>query len=326
MRKRLLPVTLLVAALLLVPVRAAAADADYTALFPVLRAHEARLLTLGWRLARANADFCLERRGAIGLMLTDIRDFKRPRDAQAALRIAGNVAIAARAEGSPAAAAGLRAGEELRAVNGAAATSKAQAYDRIESALAASGAVTLAISPAGAPVGAGAGGAARSVTIRGEPACPARYELLMGSTVVKTDGVTVQTSVDVLAEHAADDEAATMVAHELAHNALGHVARLNAGTRNYVTVRRTEREADRLAIWLMANAGYDPAAGPRFIAAWGPRHSGGMTRSPTHDAWRDRVALMQEEVAIVAAARATGPTRPLDWRAVFPGQDGRPIR
>ena len=203
-------------------------------------------------------------------------------------------------------------------MNGAAVTAKAQAYDRIESALAASGAVTLAVSAAGAAV--------RSVTIRGEPACPARFELLMGTAVVKTDGVTVQTSVDVLAEHASDDEAATMVAHELAHNALGHVARLNAGTRNYVTVRRTEREADRLAIWLMANAGYDPAAGPRFIAAWGPRHSGGMTRSPTHDAWRDRVALMQEEVAIVAAARATWPRGPLDWRAPFPGQDGRPIR
>lgn len=313
MRKRLLA-----AALLLVPVRTAAADADYTTLFPVLRAHEARLLSLGWRLARANAEFCLARRASIGLMLTDIHDFKRPRDAQAALRIAGNVAIAASAAGSPAAAAGLRPGEELRAVNGAAATAKAQAYDRIESALAASGAVTLAI--------AAAGSAPRSMTIQGEPACPARFELLMGSTVVKTDGVTVQTSVDVLAEHASDDEAATMVAHELAHNALAHVARLKAGTRNYVTVRRTEREADRLAIWLMANAGFDPAAGPRFIAAWGPRHSGGMTRAPTHDAWRERVALMQEEVALVAAARATGPRGPLDWRAVFPGQDGRPIR
>jgi hypothetical protein len=35
-----------------------------------------------------------------------------------------------------------------------------------------------------------------------------------------------------------------LIRHELAHVALQHRRRLDAGTRNYVTIRRTEREAD----------------------------------------------------------------------------------
>lgn len=105
-----------------------------------------------------------------------------------------------------------------------------------------------------------------------------------------------------------------MAAHELAHIALDHRRRLDAGTRNYVTVRRTEREADRLAPWLMANAGYDPAAAARFMAWWGPRYSGGITRAPDHDGWRERLALIEVEVGKIRAARAAQPQGLLDWR------------
>ena len=148
----------------------------------------------------------------------------------------------------------------------------------------------------------------------------------MGSKIAKAEKMTVFIGVELLGEHPGDDEAATMVAHEMAHNILAHLDRLDAGTRNYVTIRRTEREADGLAPWLMANAGYDPAAAPRFIAAWGPRHGGGATRVPNHDSWQDRAGLMRAEVARIAAARAASRQGPLDWRSGFPGQDGRPAR
>jgi predicted Zn-dependent protease len=126
--------------------------------------------------------------------------------------------------------------------------------------------------------------------------------------------------VQLLAEARSDDEAATMIAHELAHNILGHWQRNVAAGRTYVAVRRNEREADRMAPWLMANAGFDPAAAPRFFAQWGPRHSGGMTRSPSHDSWQDRVAAITAELPTLAAARPGGQLA--DWRARFPGQVG----
>ena len=75
-------------------------------------------MSIGWRLARGNAALCRASPRAIGAMLMDTRDFERPQDARMAMRIAGDVAIAAVASGSPAEAAGLRGGEELRAVDG----------------------------------------------------------------------------------------------------------------------------------------------------------------------------------------------------------------
>lgn len=310
--------SLVIALLLLVPAKAFPAQADYASLIPALQAHEARLLTIGWRLARGNAALCRSSQPAIGAMLTDIRDFNRPGDAQAAMRLKGNVAVAAVATGSPAQAAGLRAGEELIAVDGMAISAKLQAYARIEEGLARRGTVSLTVAAPGA--------AARNVAIRGEAACKVRFELLAGSKIAKSDATGVQVGVELLAEHPSDDVAATMVAHEMAHVLLVHLARLDAGTRNYVTIRRTEREADGLAPWLMANAGYDPAAAPRFMAAWGPRHSGGAMRRPNHDSWQDREALMRAQVARIAAARLARPRSPLDWRNDFPGQDGRPAR
>ena len=74
-----------------------------------------------------------------------------------------------------------------------------------------------------------------------------------------------------------------------------------------------------MAPWLMANAGYNPAAAPRFFAAWGPRHSGGMTRAPTHDSWQERVAAVAAELPAIADARRAPGSPPADWRARFPG-------
>jgi hypothetical protein len=67
-----------------------------------------------------------------------------------------------------------------------------------------------------------------------------------------------------------DDELAVVIAHEAAHNILGHPARLEAEKvpkgllanfgKNATRVRRTEEEADRLGLKLLWSAGYDPSA------------------------------------------------------------------
>ncbi len=309
---------------LLAPVTTFARETiDYTSAIPIWQAHEARLLSLGWRLARANAALCQARQGAIGLMLADVRRYDDPDRARAALGIDGNVAIEAVAAGSPAQAAGLRAGAEVLAVGGEPVTALADPrakrdetsdalHDRIDSLLARQGKVTLRIAPPGQP--------ARDVTIVGEPACRARFALIRQGTTAQTRGFSIEIAVQLLSEVASDDEAATMIAHELAHNILGHWQRDVAAGRTYVIIRRNEREADRMAPWLMVNASFDPAAAPRFFANWGQRHGGGITRAPTHDSWQDRMAAITAELPVIAAARAAQPGQIADWRSRFPGQ------
>lgn len=284
------------------------------------QAHDARLVAIGWRLARANAQFCAQRQSAIGLMLTDFRRFAAPADVSAALGIASGVALEAVATGSPAEAAGLRAGDALLAIGGAAVPAPSAPlpkgkrladvmHDRLDSELASRGSVTLQV--------AAAGGAPRSVIIAGVPVCRARFALLSTGTAAMSEGYEIKIAVQLMVESPSDDEAATILAHELAHNALNHVAANNAAGRNYLTVRRHEREADRLAPWLMANAGYDPAAAPRFIAAWGPRHGGGITRSQSHDDWHERAADMSGQLPLITQLRSNQPGQLLDWRKRF---------
>lgn len=294
---------------------------DFAADVRAWQAHDTRLLSLAWRLARSNAPFCRDNQRSIGLMLTDYHRFADPARAAAAVGVESGVAVEAVASGSPAEAAGLRAGDAVLAIGGSAVGSIGGSpparlprgkywhdllHDRIDAELARTGSVTLrVVAPVQPP---------REVTVSGQSVCRGRFALISRGTAAMSEGYVIRIAVQLLVDHPDDNEAATMLAHELAHNIFGHVAENNAKGRNYLTVRRNEREADRLAPWLMANAGFDPGAAPRFMAAWGPRRSGGITRSQSHDHWRDRLAMLAEEASAAGAASAARPAQPLDWR------------
>ena len=108
---------------------------------------------------------------------------------------------------------------------------------------------------------------------------------------------------------------AAALAHELAHNLLAHRAWLRKEGRTVGNIRQTEREADRLMPWLLANAGYDPAAAARFFRQWGPRHGGWIFRARTHDGWDERAEFVTAELPKIAAMRAAGGMA--DWRTGF---------
>src|SRR5690606_21644740 len=85
-----------------------------------LQQSDARLLAVGWRLATGNAAYCSDARPAVGLLLQDMVGYAEPEAMRKAAGIAGPIAVQAVAPGSPAEAAGLRANDEITAIDGTA--------------------------------------------------------------------------------------------------------------------------------------------------------------------------------------------------------------
>jgi Zn-dependent protease with chaperone function len=158
----------------------------------------------------------------------------------------------------------------------------------------------------------------RQVVLKGRSVCRSRFELLTDGNEASADGERVSISRPYLSLARNDDEVAFLLGHELAHNILRHRAWLDKVGRSNVNSRIAERAADRLAVWLMANAGYDIAQAPAFMEHWGRRQGSPLLREASHDHWKARQKAVGLELAKIAAARALHPDAPLDWRAQFP--------
>ena len=286
-----------------------------------LQQRDGQLFAVGWRLARGNAALCADAAPQLGLLLHDAGAYDDPAKVRAELGLKGDIAVEAVAMGSPAAASGLARDDTLVSLDGtdvAAAFPPQQprwkrlvAVDAALAAVAAKGPVTLGwVTPAGAR---------QQAVLDPVPACPTRFEVLSHGSKAEADGTRVILGEDFPAFTYPEDEFAAAVAHELAHNLLGHRKLLDRLGRNMTRVRLTEREADRLAPWLLANAGYDPEAMVRFMRHWGPANDGGLLRKRDHDGWDERAAMIATEVGKVRAAIAQ--TGKADWPQDFIRED-----
>lgn len=162
-------------------------------------------------------------------------------------------------------------------------------------------------------------GTRSSVSITGDLACATRFELSAeDEEQAYADGSLVQVTAGMgRYTDGQDDELAGVIAHEIAHNMLRHIPRSQeAGTpddyRRYLgryarISRKMEEEADRLAVWLLAVAGYDPEAPVRFWQRFGPNNDSAHPFGRLHDPWRVRVASIEDELAIMRAAKEADP-------------------
>jgi hypothetical protein len=225
-----------------------------------------RLQDVGWRLAAANAPFCPVAVPSIGLQLQDIASYGAPHIARAALGLNGDFAVQTAARGSPAALSGafarnrevtrlaaldpnsLPAGERLEWQR------LAQVHEHAEAVLRIGGDIAITFADG------------ETAAVRSVPVCATRFELMGEGRRAVADGARVVIGIGFPAFAYPEEEVfAALVAHELAHNVLGHDAWLDRNGRKGRHVRRIEREADRLVPWLLANAGYDPAAAVTFM-------------------------------------------------------------
>lgn len=263
-----------------------------------LRQKDTRVLTIGYRLVTGNARYCENRTHAAGLLLHDVGAYGDADGLRKTLDLKGDVGVQALVAGGPAKRAGLRVDDTVTAIGGLRITDipnkNAKPWERIETIraeterlLAETGTLPVTVLRNGAPV---------VLTIEGVPACPSRFEVGLGKRAV-ADGHRVVIGPEFVGIDYPEALLAGIVAHEFAHNLLRHRAWFDAyGKRTGKGVRLTEREADRLSPWLLANAGLDPEGGVAFFKKWGPRHGMWIFRDRSHDAWDERAENMAAEL------------------------------
>ncbi len=283
----------------------------------IFQSREDRLFQIGYRLATANAPFCERTVPTLGLLIHDARSYGNASIVRQLFGLAGDIGVQSAALGSPAYAAGLRQNATLVRVDGEDIETRwlpgKEGFERptairnwMDDALT-RGPVTLGWTDRD--------GTVSSATVAGVPACQSRFELIDSSIGASADGSRVSVGENFPAFAYTDDEFAAAIAHEMAHNLLGHLDLFEETGRKRQLVRLSERDADRLMPWLLHNAGYDPEAAVRFMRQWGPRYGGWIFRKRTHDGWDERVELIEAELPrVAAAATANGKA---DWKTGF---------
>lgn len=316
-RARSLLVFLPLSMFLLVATPVTAAALTEPSPYATLAAIEARVAVIGFRLTTANAAWCPARQPQFGWIWGDPRLYG-PDKRSEALAVYGaadrdSPFIAALAPTSPAAAGGLRVGTAVIGLNGGGVPSGASDHPfaritAIEIQLAALSASTSLVLDTGEK---------GRVRITPVPGCVSDFRVEPSEKPgAVADGRMVLVNYGLAQFAGSEDELAAAIAHELAHNILRHRARLDAAGvdrglakqfgRNARLFKQTEIEADRLSVWLLAGAGYDPAAAARFWTRFGQRQGRPLFQAGTHPNWRSRVASLGTEAAAIAAARAAG--------------------
>ena len=267
-----------------------------------LQIEDARVAAISWRLQTANVALCPQKAAISGLSLHALSQYLPAQRAAASAQfgLADRVGIAAVAWGSAADRAGVKAGDILLAIEGeptplvapdAGYAPVGRAETLLESA--------LTKPPMIVTIQHSDSREAR-VALSGDAACASRIQIVAGSTInAQADGRYVQINAKMLEFVNSDDELATIMAHELAHNILRHIALKTPS-------KQAEYAADHMGVWLMARAGYDVDAVIPFWTRFEKRTNAGIFADGTHPSSKKRLAGVAAAVAAFKAQRAAG--------------------
>jgi beta-barrel assembly-enhancing protease len=280
----------------------ATASAPDISAYRTLVEQDARLATIGYRLASANTPFCGRKVRNPGMVLHDFAQYPDRKTAVAAFAFPEPIAVAAVVSKGPADSVGIQAGDGIvaigensinmtdDAVQGPSYQRIADAKDRLAKSLVLSDDVKLRLVRGTTP---------KIVTLTPPLVCASDFWVDTRNKLdAGADGDQVRVTTGLMLFAPNDDELAAAVAHELSHNILGHRERLKT-KRGTKAVLATEIEADRLSVWLMANAGYDPNAALRFAERYGRKTGLGIFSDGTHLRWKNRVRVMQAEIDLM---------------------------
>jgi predicted Zn-dependent protease len=292
----------------------AAAQPDQTGLTTLAEA-DTRLVAIGRRLSKGGAGLCGGAVANPGWTIEDAEQFAPPLRPQvrAALMLGDYPTVVAVEPGSAADKAGVRASDELLAIGTASVSAEPSArsvrarQEKVEQATA----TALGIGPT--KIRVRREGRAIELTVTPEPGCTTEFLIGRGRGLraASSNGHRVVVSAEIIDFTHSDDELALVLAHEMAHNILGHnreaaAQRIAGADRSGARSKDHEREADRWALYLAARAGFDPGAAPGFWRRWGPKATLGILSDGSHPDWRDRAARAENELARIRTEQAAG--------------------
>lgn len=291
-----------------------------------LRASDYRVQEIVYRLGAAGRAYCPEPFPVSGLAFHHLADYDGEDRAHmvAIYGIDRGTGILSVIANSPAARAGLVAGDVIVAVNGAALPSPAPAAAerdrdrRRPLTVAAEVAIEEQLRRGPARLDILRQAQPLTVTLAAEPGCPALGRLARsGQDNAFADGRYTIMTTDFLGFFRSDDELAVALAHELAHNILRHPQQLEAQGvpngalrhigRNARLVRATEIEADRLSVRLLAAAGFDLDAILPFWRRVHGRLDSRLAIISAHPGRRAQERYINEVLAEVRRAQAPAP-------------------
>lgn len=268
------------------------------------------LATVGYHLAKGSADYCRNKWRNPGWVLHDERQYPDLALARRAFTFRQPVSVAALVAGGPADQAGLISGDGLFGADGSvvwygpAPKRHQPSSERIDGLrdefmkrLSEGRPIPFQIDTANGR---------RDFLLDPPAICASDFWVdVRAKRDAGADGELVRVTSGLIDYVQDDDELAAVVAHEMAHNLLDHRPLIEA-TKSGKTkiIKTTEAEADRLSVWLMANAGYDPEAAITFWQRYGKATGLGIFSAPTHYRWQVRVAMLREEIDLMARSSA----------------------
>lgn len=301
---------------------AASADQRLTS----LTALDERVARVAWRLMVANTELCPVERQSAGWALHSASQYSPALRPHALRRfgLEGDLpGVLAVPDSTPAEAAGVRAGDLITAVNGSAlATGQPREAARFEGLAANVARLDRALSEGPTELTIRRDGG--SVQLRVTPVRACGYDVQLnpsGELNARADGRRLFISTALAGFTQNDDELALILGHELAHNVLGHRAWSETGGEGRTVVERDcdprvcvgsqEDQADRVGLFLMARAGYDPGVAAPFWRRFG--ESNWRVRFPqlAHASAGTRARRLETvQAEIEALVRDGSPVRP----------------
>ena len=294
-----------------------------------LEHHQSRLDSIAHPLLAGATSLCPDAVGyRVGMRVATVHDYGEAwrQAAVAAFRVSDTLAILGLVREGPAGDAGLQPGDRLLTVN-------ARPVPTGAGAVAAFGAAVAAVRQSGGNqmvVGYRRGSERREVTVSLVPGCDYGTHVLVGGELnAYADGRNIFVT-STLMRFTGDDELRVVLAHELAHNARGHIGarqrsallrvpETHAGitTGGYLTSEggrtagpsfslETEREADYVGLHALAIAGFPLDAAPRFWRHVGQADPDGIGLAATHPTPAERFVRLEQAIAEIERKRAAG--------------------